>query len=149
MLKYKGNDKLIMAHCNLLFVGKISDLQRIFDNAPDSSSETAAEITIGADYVDWEDEYWGSGEFTKFTKKTKGICHLNYNDVIEGHWYDCYDVRDPNHYGSFDCLNCPDYEPYEEGIKWEEREKRNKARAIEAIKKLPDDTVFFFADSHW
>lgn len=58
--------------------------------------------------------------------------------------------------GSFDCLNCPDFEPYDEnnidtGFNYHKnwKEKRNKGRAIEALKKLPDDTVFFFADSHW
>lgn len=139
-----------MAHCLLLFVGTQDNLQEIFNNAPDSSSESAAEMTIGADWVDWDDAAWGSGEFTKFTKETKGRCQLNYKDVVEGNWCYCYDVRDPNHYGSFECLNCPDYEPYIEGSRdWDEREKRNKKRVIEVLKKLPDDTIFFFADSHW
>ena len=141
-----------MAHCLLLFVGTQNNLQEIFNNTPDSSSESAAEMTIGADWVNWNDEYEGSGEFTKFTKETKGKLHLNYEDVIRGNWYDCYDVRNPNHYGSFDCLNCPDFEPYVHDSSWkerEEREKRNKARVIETIKKLPVDTLFHFADSHW
>lgn len=137
-----------MAHCLSLFVGKQDNLQTILNNAPDSSSESAAEMTIGADYIDWDDDVWGSGEFTKFTKETKGSAHLDYQDVVEGNWYDCYDIRDINHYGSFDCLNCPDYEPYNEDD-WKERGRRNKNRAIEVLKKLPDDTVFFFADSHW
>jgi hypothetical protein len=141
-----------MAHCCLLFVGTIDNLQEIFDNTPDSSSESAAEMTIGADWVDWDNKATGSGEFTKFTKETKGSLHLNYEDVVSGNWYACYDVRDPNHYGSFDCINCPDFEPYDPNLRYPEakyREERNKARAIEALKKLPDDTVFFFADSHW
>ncbi len=137
-----------MSNCCLLFVGTQDNLQAIFNNTPDSSSETAAEMTIGADWVDWNDEYWGSGEFTKHTIETKGKSHLNYEDVISGNWYECYDIRNPEHYGSFDCINCPDFEPYD-GKYNEEREKRNKERAIEAIKKLPDDTIFFFADSHW
>ena len=138
-----------MAHCLLLFVGTQNNLQEIFDNTSDSSSESAAEMTIGADWVNWDDSAWGSGEFTKFTTETNGTCHLNYKDAINGMWYECYDVRDPNHYGSFDCLNCADFEPYVEDGNLLEREKRNKERVIEAIKKLPDDTVFFFADSHW
>ena len=138
-----------MAHCTLLFVGTQHNLQEIFNNAPDSSSESAAEMTIGADYINWEHKACGSGEFTKFTKETCGTLHLNYQDVIRGNWYECYDIRNPNHYGSFDCLNCPDFEPYVEGCNWLEIEERNKIRAIEAIKRLPDDTIFFFADSHW
>lgn len=48
-----------MAHCRLLFVGVRDALQKIFDSAPDSSSETKAEMTIGADWIadyDWLDE---------------------------------------------------------------------------------------------
>ena len=140
-----------MAHCRLLFVGGRYNLQKIFDGAPDSSSESAAEITIGADWVadyDWlSNEEKNRGRTTdNFTKKSNPEL---YQEVIKGYWYDCYDVRDPNHYGSFDCLNCPDFEPYVEDGHWKEREERNKARVIEAIKKLPVDTLFHFADSHW
>ena len=38
-----------MSNCCLLFVGTQDNLQTIFNNTPDSSSETAAEMTIGAD----------------------------------------------------------------------------------------------------
>lgn len=138
-----------MAHCLLLFVGTQDNLQQIFNNTLDSSSESAAEMAIGADWVDWDDEYFGSGEFTKFTTETKGHLHLNYEDVIKGIWVSCYDIRNPNHYGSFDCLNCPDFEPYTANTQCQEREQRNKTRAIEKIKQLPDNTIFFFADSHW
>lgn len=116
-------------------------------------------MAFGADWINEDHEYKGSGEFTKFTKETKGKWHLNYEDVIEGNWYECYDIRDTKHYGSFDCINCPDFEPYDGSnnnfgsknadMDWTEKEERNKKRAIEALKKLPDDTVFFFADSHW
>lgn len=140
-----------MAHCRLLFVGSRANLQKIFDNAPDSSSESAAELTIGADWVadyDWISEEekkigWTTDNFTKISNPEL------YQEIVKGYWYDCYDVRYPGHYGSFDCLNCPDFEPYIADGHWKEREARNKARTIEAIKKLPDDTVFFFADSHW
>ena len=40
-----------MAHCRLLFVGGRTNLQQIYDDAPDSSSESAAEMTIGADWI--------------------------------------------------------------------------------------------------
>lgn len=140
-----------MSHCRLLFVGGRDNLQKIFNDAPDSSSETAAEMTIGADWVtdyDWisEEEKKIGRTTDNFTKKSNPEL---YQDIINGYWYECYDVRDPNHYGSFDCLNCPDFEPYVADGHWKEREERNKARAIEAIKKLPVDTLFHFADSHW
>ena len=140
-----------MAHCRLLFVGGRDNLQKIFNNTPDSSSESAAEITIGADWVadyDWISEEekkicWTTDNFTKISNPEL------YQEVIDGQWYDCYDVRDPNHYGSFDCLNCPDFEPYIEDSHWKEREERNKARTIEALRQLPVNTLFHFADSHW
>ena len=140
-----------MAHCRLLFVGGRDNLQKIFNDAPDSSSETAAEMTIGADWVadyDWISEEekktgWTTDNFTKISNPEL------YQEVIKGQWYDCYDVRDPNHYGSFDCLNCPDFEPYVADGHWKEREERNKIRAIEILKTLPNDTLFHFAESHW
>lgn len=143
-----------MSHRRLLFVGGRANLQKIFNDAPDSSSETAEEMTIGADWVADYDHIsenekkkkWTTDDFTKFSNPKL------YQDVIKGHWYDCYDVRDTNRYGSFDCLNCQDFEPYDGNnniIDWDEKEKRNKARAIEKLKTLPIDTLFHFADSHW
>lgn len=139
-----------MAHCRLLFVGGRANLQTIFNNCPDSSSETAAEMTIGADWVadyDWIDEEekkrgWTTDDFTKSSNPEL------YQEIINGYWCYCYDIRDIEHYGSFDCINCPDFEPYEDGHYFE-IEERNKARAIEVLKELPDSTLFHFADSHW
>ncbi|MBO6273879.1 hypothetical protein J6O48_14070 [bacterium] len=139
-----------MAHCRLLFVGGRTNLQKIFDDTTDSSSESAAEMTIGADWIaDYDfisEEKKKLGITTDdFTKETNPEL---YQDIINGYWYACYDVRNTKHYGSFDCINCPDFEPYD-GIDWREKEKRNKIRAIEVIKTLPADTLFHFADSHW
>lgn len=139
-----------MAHCRLLFVGGRANLDQIFANCQDSSSDTAAEMTIGADWVadyDQDDEEERKRGWTTdiFTKKDKKL----YQEVLDGKWYDCYDIRDVEHYGSFDCLNCPDFEPYTDGSNWSEKEERNRTRVIEAIKRLPDDTLFHFADSHW
>lgn len=139
-----------MAHCRLLFVGGRNNLQQIFDNAPDSSSESAAELTIGADWVEdyeWltnkeKERNWTTDNFTKENKEL-------YQQILDGLWYHCYDVRNPNHYGSFDCINCPDFEPYNEGKDERGRISRNKIRIIEAIKLLPPNTLFHFADSHW
>lgn len=139
-----------MAHCRLLFVGGRSNLQKIFDDAPDSSSESAAEMTIGADWIaDYDfisEEDKKLGKTTDdFTKETNPEL---YQEIINGHWNACYDVRNTKHYGSFDCINCTDFEPCD-GIDWKEKEKRNKFRTIEFIKTLPADTLFHFADSHW
>ncbi len=139
-----------MSHCRLLFVGGRENLEKIFEACPDSSSETAAEMTIGADWVsnyDWISEEekargWTTDDFTKDNEEL-------YKQIIEGQWYECYDIRDINHYGSFDCLNCSDFEPYIADKEWQEREERNKQRVIRDIQKLPNDTLFHFADSHW
>lgn len=138
-----------MAHCRLLFVGGRDALQKIFDSAPDSSSETKAEMTIGADWIadyDWLDEEekktgWTTDDFTKESNPKL------YQEILDNQWWACYDVRDSKHYGDFCCINCPDYETNH----WtsDEIEKRNDERTIEAIKRLPDDTLFHFAESHW
>lgn len=140
-----------MAHCRLLFVGGRDNLEKIFENCPDSSSESAAEMAIGADWIadyEWisEDEKQRGITTDNFTKESNPEL---YQQIIDGIWYECYDIRDINHYGSFDCLNCPDFEPYKSDGNWQERDKRNQLRAIEVIKTLPDDTLFHFADSHW
>lgn len=137
-----------MAHCRLLFVGGRDALQKIYDNAPDSSAETKAEMTIGADWISdygWiNDEEkkrgWTTDDFTKDNTKL-------YQQILDGVWYACYDVRSPERYGDFCCLNCPDYETGH----WynHEIEMRNNQRTIEAIKLLPKDTLFHFAESHW
>lgn len=140
-----------MTHYRLLFVGGRDNLEKIFENCPDSSSESAAEMAIGADWVadyDWIDEEEKKrGRTTdNFTKESNPEL---YQQIIDGLWYECYDIRDINHYGSFDCLNCPDFEPYKSDGNWQERDERNQLRAIEVIKTLPNDTLFHFADSHW
>ena len=140
----------IMAHLRLLFIGGRDNLDQIFANCQDSSSETAAEMTIGADWIsdyDWLDEEemqkgWTTDNFTKDNEEL-------YKQVIEGHWAYCYDIRNINNYGSFDCLNCPNFEEYVSGGNWREIEKRNKERTIAFIKGLPADTIFHFAESHW
>lgn len=107
-------------------------------------------MTIGADWIsdyDWLSEKerqtgWTTDNFTRDNKEL-------YNQIMEGEWTYCFDIRNVEHYGSFDCLNCPDYEGCSDGKCWSEIEIRNKQRTIEAIKKLPNDTLFHFADSHW
>ena len=139
-----------MARLRLLFVGDRNNLQKIYNDCPDSSSESAAEIAFGADWIsdyDWIDEDekkrgWTTDNFTKNSNPTL------YQEVIDGLWVYCYDIRNPKVYGSFDCLNCPDFEPYD-GTDNKGKDLRNKNRTIEAFKNLPEDTIFHFAESHW
>ena len=46
-----------MAHNRLLFVGSISNLNKIYADCPDSSSESAAEMAFGADWISEEEEF--------------------------------------------------------------------------------------------
>lgn len=131
-----------MAHIKLLFVGTIDNLYKIYADTPDSSSESAAEMAFGADYID-ERPY--GGEFTKSNTEY-------YNAILEGYWCNCYDIRNPKWYGSYECVNKLPYKPEENNLPYEEKKENhgyNQSLCIESIKLLPDNTVFFFADSHW
>lgn len=128
-----------MTHIRLLFVGSIINLDKIYADCPDSSSESAAEMAFGADWIN-EERY--GGEFTKDNKE-------QYNKIFnKEYWGYCFDIRDTKRYGDYCCVNNLPWEK-EEGPDFFEIESRNKDRCIEHIKQLPDDTVFFFADSHW
>lgn len=124
-----------MAHNRLLFVGSISNLDKIYADCPDSSSESAAEIAFGADWISEEEE------FTKDHKEYFG-------QILNKRWVYCFDIRDTKRFGDYCCVNNLPWEK-EEGPNSFEIENRNKDLCIESIKQLPDDTVFFFADSHW
>lgn len=124
-----------MAHNRLLFVGSISNLDKIYADCPDSSSETAAEIAFGADWISEEEE---------FTKDHKEY----FSQILNKRWTYCFDIRDTKRFGDYCCVNNLPWEK-EEGPNSLEIENRNKDLCVESIKQLPDDTVFFFADSHW
>lgn len=135
-----------MAHCRLLFVGGRNNLQKIYDDCDDSSSETKAEIAFGADSID--DYDWCDKRTTcttdNFTKENKTL----YQEILDGRWVYCFDIRDPKNYGDFGWVNIP--EQMEENAMYDrDKERRNRQRIIEAIKQLPDDTLFHFANSHW
>lgn len=121
-----------MAHCRLLFVGTKDNMEAIFENCPDSSSESEAEMAFGCDYV--SSDYWYNEEFTKQDE--------HYQDVINGMWVYCYDIRNVNHYADYACLNKLDNFDIN-------NEEEYKTKVIEHIKTLPDDTIFFFQDSHF
>ena len=138
-----------MGHCRLLFVGGRDALQRVYDTAPDSSSESAAELTIGADWID--DFDWLSEEKKVLGRTTKDFTIENrelYQDILNKNWVYCFDVRDCNNYGDFGWVNIPDQMEEERGYD-RARYERNQQRIINAIKLLPKNTLFHFADSHW
>lgn len=62
------------------------------------------------------------------------------NKIAE--WVYCYDIRNINHYADYACLNnLGSFDIF--------HEEEYKAKVIEHIKTLPDDTIFFFQDSHF
>ena len=131
-----------MARLRLLFVGTINNLYKIYDDCPDSSSESAAEMAFGADSID--EEAYG-GEFTKSNIEY-------YNRILEGDFNYCFDIRNPQRYGDYNCVNNLPFKPEDSYLSYEERETNfiyNQNLCIESIKLLPDDTVFFLAGSHW
>ena len=101
--------------------------------APDSSSESKAEMAFCCDYV--APDYWYDNDFTKQDEP--------YQDVINGKWVYCYDIRNINRFADYACLNnLGRFDIFHE-------EEEYKAKVIEHIKTLPDNTIFFFQDSHF
>jgi len=138
-----------MAHCRLLFVGGRDNLQKIYDDCDDSSSESKSELAFGADSisdVDWiseKEKSWGKTT-DNFTKSDKEL----YQQILDGRFVYCFDIRNTKDYGDFGWVNLK--KQMEENPRLDfDIEERNKQRIIEAIKQLPDDTLFHFADSHW
>ena len=131
-----------MAHRRILFVGGIKELEQIFADCPDSSSEPAAMQAFDADYIDI-DSPRATPEFTKANREL-------YDQVLDPEaWSYCYDIRDTKTYGDFGWMNIKEQMEEDDGRWNPELEKRNQMRIIDAIRSLPDDTVFFFADSHY
>lgn len=137
-----------MAHYRVLVVGSIDDIQNIYDTLPDSSSESAAELAFGFDYLDIDNsDTIVSSE--PFTKENEDL----YKQVLNGLFYYCIDARRIDAYGDYGYVNIKDQmeEEYERGVSMEEernRHERNKAKIIEHIKTLPNNQVFIFCDSH-
>ena len=119
-----------MAHYRLLFVGTLDNLQRIYNQCDDSSSESKAELAFGYDYIVEEE--------IQFTKKDKEL----YKRILDCKWHDCLDVRDPDNYGDFAWVNMP------EEMKEVKSNIDYQQVVLNAIRELPDDMVFFFADAH-
>ena len=138
---------VVMAHYRVLMVGSHDDIQRIYDTLPDSSSESAAEMAFGFDWIDIDNSNppMSSEPFTKANKEL-------WQEVLDGKFYYCLDARNVEKYGSFGWVNIPDQmEEWPFGLPYEEdraRHQRNKERVIEVLKSLPDSQVFIFCDSH-
>jgi len=137
-----------MAHYRVLMVGSQEDVWNIYNTLPDSSSESAAEMAFGFDWIDIDNSPNWPNSTEPFTKANKEL----WQQVLEGKFYYCLDARNVEKYGSFGWVNIP--EQMEErpiGLLYEEdraRHQRNKERVIEVLKTLPNDQVFIFCDGH-
>ena len=128
-----------MSHCKVLFVGTIENLNQIFADCPDSSSEPCAEMAFSYDYltVYTKNELLGKQPYHKslypnedeyeFTKNDTEL----YDEIVKKKlYYDCFDIRDntPNH-----------------NLEWELKTEKE----IESFfKSLPNNTHFFVCDGH-
>lgn len=137
-----------MAHYRVLMVGSQEDVQRIYDTLPDSSSESAAEMAFGFDWIDIDNSPNWPRSTEPFTKENKEL----WQEVLDGKFYYCLDARNVEKYGSFGWINIPDQmEELPTGLSCGEekaRRLRNKNHIIEALKTLPNNQVFIFCDSH-
>ena len=128
-----------MSHYKVLFVGTIENLNQIFADCPDSSSESCAEMAFSYDYltVYTKNELLGKQPYHKSLYPNEDECEFTKNDtelydeiVKKKLYYDCFDIRDntPNH-----------------NLKWELKTEKEIESFFES---LPDNTYFFVCDGH-
>lgn len=127
-----------MSHCLILMIGKIENLDKIYADCQDSSSETDAEMTFGYDYCSPYNILSNKSAITienedkcMFTKNSKIFTDY----VLNGYFYDVWDIRknDCDHLIFNGCI------------------RKNREEALENtytfLKNLPDDTTFFYCEA--
>ena len=128
-----------MSHCRVLFVGTIENLNQIFADCPDSSSETCAEMTFAYDYltVCTKNELLRKEPHHNSLYPNEGECEFSkadselYDKIVQKkQYYDCFDIRD----------NTPN-----NNLKWELKTEKEIESFFES---LPDNTHFFVCDGH-
>lgn len=128
-----------MSHCRVLFVGTIKNLNQIFADCPDSSSESCAEIAFAYDYltVYTKNELLRKQPYHKSLHPNEDECEFSKTDselydkiILKKQYYDCFDIRDntPNH-----------------NLEWELKTEKEIESFFE---NLPDNTHFFVCDGH-
>lgn len=117
-------------------IGSIDNLDQIYSDCQDSSSESEAEMTFGYDYcgpydmIKHEDARWDKEEECMFKKDSEEFKKY----VLNGIFTDVWDIRNN------DCDNLI--------YNYDARPRPDKAKTIEFLKSLPDDTTFFYCDAH-
>lgn len=128
-----------MSHCRVLFVGTIKNLNQIFADCPDSSSESRAEIAFAYDYltVYTKNELLRKQPYHKSLYPNEDECEFSKTDselydkiILKKQYYDCFDIRDntPNH-----------------NLEWELKTEKESESFFE---NLPNNTHFFVCDGH-
>ena len=128
-----------MSHCRVLFVGTIENLNQIFADCPDSSSESCEEMAFSYDYltVCTKNELLRKEPHHSSLYPNEGECEFSkadselYDKIVQKkQYYDCFDIRDntPNH-----------------NLKWELKTEKEIESFFES---LPDNTHFFVCDGH-
>ncbi len=125
-----------MTHYRILMIGKIENLDQIYADCQDSSSETAAEMTFGYDYcnpynIKENKHAYFIGEEAACVFGKESEIFKEY--VLEGCFYDIWDIR------GNDCDHL---------IFNGDNPRQSFDEVIEFLKSLSDDTTFFYCDAH-
>lgn len=112
-----------MAHYTILLIGTHKNLDDIYNDCPDSSSESRSEMAFGYDYLDKSKDESGGEIFIKDIKAP-----------LINTYYDCLDIRDRKLYKCIDSVD------------WKERPTDKEMD--EYFKSLPEDTVIFYGEAH-
>lgn len=116
-----------MAHYSVLVIGTTQDLQNIYDDCPDSSSESDAEMAFGYDYLVPHKEYEEGHLITKGGDVYK-------DKILNRQYCDCLDCRDRKLYT---CIDSIDYE-----------HRKSLQEMRDFFESLPEGTTFFYCDAH-
>ena len=128
-----------MSHCRVLFVETIENLNQIFADCPDSSSEACEEMAFAYDYltVCTKNELLRKEPHHNSLYPNEGECQFSkadselYDKIVQKkQYYDCFDIRD----------NTPN-----NNLKWELKTEKEIESFFES---LPDNTHFFVCDGH-
>ena len=112
-----------MAHYKILFIGNHQDLENIYNDCPDSSSESRAEMAFAYDYIGIYEDDRGS---------EKSINDLG--NTLTDTYSDCWDIRDRILYRCIDSVD------------WKERLTEKEMENF--FNSLPKDTTIFYANGH-
>lgn len=128
-----------MSHYRVLFIGTIENLNQIFADCSDSSSESSAEMAFAYDSltVYTKNELLGKEPYHKSLYPNEDECEFTKADtelydkiVLKKQYHDCFDIRD----------NTSDH-----ALEWELKTEKEIESFFE---NLSNNTHFFVCDGH-